>query len=151
MNNIIIFSVFQKDVSEDANYMNTIKVESMLKRTNIPFKAVQGVYKGTKEESFIIDLKYINAAMELARHYNQESILVIDANSNATLKYMPVTVESDSYLGIFQEVLESTAKTLDAYTYDIETGTYYACLPERRQTDRISFNTKTWRINEPNR
>jgi hypothetical protein len=146
MTNVIIFSVFQSNCSEDVNYSNTIKVENMLERAKIPFKALSGMYKGIKEESFAIDLKHQNAALELARQFNQESILIIDSSSRATLKYMPVSIESDISIGYFQEVSETKAKSLDAWTLDIDTGTYYACLPERRESDRVSFDTRTWSI-----
>lgn len=154
MNNVIIFSVFQKDCSEDLNYINTVKVEDMLKRVNIDFKAVQGMYKGTKKESFAIDLKHKNAAIELCYKYNQESYLVVDKDFRAKLVYLPLTpYTKDSLtrtedLGYFREVSEDFAKKQDGYSYDEETGKYFTCIKDERKTDRISFNTKTWRINE---
>jgi homospermidine synthase len=146
MTNVIIFSVFQSKTDEHSDYKNTGFVQKQFKACNIPFKLVQGVYKGNKELSFIIDLKYQNAAMELARQYNQESVLVVDSIGKATLKYLPMSIESDTSLGYFQETTETIAKSHDAYTYDIDTGIYYICTPDRRGNDRISFDTRTWDI-----
>jgi hypothetical protein len=144
MKNKIIFSVFQNGYSIDENYINTIRMEKELKRSKIEFKALQGMYKGIHEESFAIDLKWLNEALALTQRFNQESVLIVDQDGRATLKYLPTNLKPDVNLGYFIQVSESKAKTQDAYTYDMDSETYYIC--ERRKHERISFDTRTWNI-----
>lgn len=114
--------------SIEENQQRTAKLAAFLK-TNLTdtWKAepVKGCYKGQEEDSFKvnvndpIDLGVVDAA---ARHFEQESYLVIDAERIAWLYYLKGRTQR---LGEFVAVSEFEAKAQDAWTFDPESGTYF--------------------------
>lgn len=126
MINKVIFSVFQKGKSNDENLISTTKIMTLLNKTGVEFQNVEGCYKGTKELFFVLDLRMLPVAKELAVMNNRESILTIDTMGDVMLHYMPVTLEQDLPLGKFISVSKEVALAQDAYTYDLK-GTYYIC------------------------
>lgn len=87
----VIFSVFQKDKPYHENYRNTLYVSTTLKElTDAVVIPAEGSYKGDKELSFVITnpsrhiMKVIGS---IIRHFNQESILVVDKDHKANLLY----------------------------------------------------------------
>jgi len=62
--------------------------------------------------------------LNLARDYNQESVLLLDNQRSGWLVFCDD--EHQEYLGTFKEVSPMRADTLDAYTKD--NGRYYACV-----------------------
>ena len=88
------------------------------------FKTLQGSYKGQVETSYLVDADFQGIVWDLAREYNQESILYVDENRNAYLEYLADgRIEK---LGKFQAI--TNVKNLDAYTVDLSTGIAYAAL-----------------------
>jgi hypothetical protein len=86
---------------------------------------VKGCYKGQEKDSFKvnvndpIDLGAVDAA---ARHFEQESYLVIDSDRIAWLCYLKGRTVR---LGEFVVVSEFEAKAQDAWTFDPESETYF--------------------------
>lgn len=67
--------------------------------SRLDFVECQGVYKGTKEASYVghvPDLQTVHTLLTLASQYGQESILVVDWDANAFLFYTDNTME---YIG----------------------------------------------------
>jgi hypothetical protein len=116
-----IFSVEQAGESDKTNKANTDKISFYLECRGIPFKEVIGHYKGSNETSFVVDQKHENEVQSLAKQYNQESILYVDALGNATLEYLD---GNKVKLGKF-EVVDSP-KGLDSFTFDPINEVYYA-------------------------
>ena len=109
---IISAERFNKSV-EDNNARTFGLVKEML-RLGLSFTAVKGVYKGTAEQSFIVDSLgmpdgWIMATM---RGLNQESILAVDQDNDASLVYADGDTE---YLGKFQRH-DGALDALEAYT-----------------------------------
>jgi hypothetical protein len=91
--------------------------------TNTQFKTLQGMYKGEKETSYLVDADFENVAVKLAEEYNQESILYVDETRDAFLLFKSGERQK---LGKWQEIKNIAG--LDAYTIDISTGRVYAAL-----------------------
>lgn len=72
-----------------------------------------------RTESELVRLK------ELAASYNQESILVLDGDNNATLVYLERYLTID--LGVFTRCTEEEAVSQPNYSYD-ENGDYWICV-----------------------
>lgn len=91
-------------------------------------KRVLGSYKGILETSFVANADTddkLDAVIQLAKQYNQESVLIIDEQRRASLFF----IKTGQYepIGDFRAVDAETAKSLDNWTLD---GTqYYAVLP----------------------
>lgn len=139
MRNKIIFSVFQSTKSNDENLIVTSKVLKLFNKNSIQVELMEGCYKGIKELSMVVDMRYLTAVKEIAILNSQESILLIDSESNATLHYMPVTLEHDMPLGIFTKVSKEEALMQDAYTNDLK-GSYYICKQYNQN------NLQTWNM-----
>lgn len=77
MNSCIIFSVDRKENSERDNINSRIELEDILNEEVIPFKECEGVYKGTKEVSYLVDGKHEDTVQQLCQAFNQESYLYI--------------------------------------------------------------------------
>ena len=88
----VIFSVFQSRLSHRDNMDNHKKVLRHLKDFGLRFKVVEGVYRGESELSILVPV--INQVFDLAtveqlaHIYNQHSILFVDSDRNAELKFM---------------------------------------------------------------
>lgn len=113
---------------------------AVLKEYDIPFKRVDGVYKGEKENAYVVPLPYdedgaeflLAALRSLAMGYNQECILRVHPDGSAYLvntdKCSVSRYGRESYIGQWQEVSRHHAETLDGYTFDPESGRYFAAL-----------------------
>ena len=107
---------------------------------DIPFKHVNGVYKGEKENAYVIPLPHdgerqdflLAVLRSLAMGYNQECILRVHPDGSAYLvntdKCRVSRYGKETYIGQWQEVSRHHAETIDGYTYDPETGRYFAAL-----------------------
>ena len=103
--------------------VQTAALERDLLKSGFEFKKVKGVYKGVSEDSFlvsVVDTPLEEAALKiLARDFNQESILYVDGNRNATLIFVDFNNESKQLLkGKFQAVPDHVAKQLENTTFD---------------------------------
>lgn len=78
--------------------------QEILKQLGLPYLSAIGKYKGDSERSYIIPLSgahwdELNDILELARQYNQESVLLVDSNSRATLYFLKT--DKESHIGTF--------------------------------------------------
>jgi hypothetical protein len=144
--NKVIFSVYQSSLDEGTNFINSQTVSALMTMEGIKFHQVFGVYKNSKELSFVVDSDLIRLARHYGTKYNQESILVIDDKLNTELEFLPLSIIPNLELGIFREVPESFAKLKDSYTYDPSNQKYYVTVKEEREVERVSFDTRTWKV-----
>ena len=113
---------------------------AVLNEHGFRFKHVDGVYKGEKENSYIIPLSHdedlanfnLSVLRSLALTYNQECILRVHSDGSAYLintdKCSVSKYGHESYIGQWREVSRHHAEALDGYTYDPEMGRYFAAL-----------------------
>lgn len=122
-----IVSGARPDFSSLANGNRTDSLERWLRAGGFATVQVNGCYKGNRERSIlIIDDAPSNslcesAVMRLARQYEQESVLAVDANRQARLIYCDD--RSFESIGQWRGVSKKTAEHSDAYTE--RAGQYY--------------------------
>ena len=109
-----IVSAERFNLSVEDNKARTLGLVKEMLRLGLSFTAVKGVYKGTAEQSFIVDAHgmpdgWIMATM---RGLDQESILAVGDNMDANLVYADGSIES---IGTFQRH-DGALDALEAYT-----------------------------------
>lgn len=114
---MFIVSVYQKTESEKTNKINHDTIVRSFKT-----KEVQGMYKGEKELSMIIEDKNRNQAYFLMALYNQECILYVSDLTKAAI--LIDKNYNETYIGVFTEIKEN--ELFDNYT--IIDGRRYTCL-----------------------
>ena len=131
----VIFSVFQSRLSHQDNMDNHKKVLRHLKDFGLRFKVVEGVYRGESELSILVPV--INQVFDLAtveqlaHVYNQHSILFVDSDRNAELKFMVKAFDENldqvrsEKLGKFIATTKGIATQCENYTKD--GNNYYIC------------------------
>ena len=131
----VIFSVFQSRLSHQDNMDNHKKVLRHLKDFGFNYKVVEGVYRGESELSILVPV--INQVFDLAtveqlaHIYNQHSILFVDSNRNAELKFMVKAFDENldqvrsEKLGKFIATTKGIATQCENYTKD--GNNYYNC------------------------
>ena len=131
----VIFSVFQSRLSHQDNMDNHKKVLRHLKDFGLRFKVVEGVYRGESELSILVPV--INQVFDLAtveqlaHIYNQHSILFVDSDRNAELKFMVKAFDENldqvrsEKLGKFIATTKGVATQCENYTKD--GNNYYIC------------------------
>ena len=132
----VIFSVFQSKLSHQDNMDNHKKVLRHLKDFGLRFKVVEGVYRGESELSILVPV--INQVFDLAtveqlaHIYNQHSILFVDSDRNAELKFMVKPFDASlnelpksEKLGKFIATTKGVATQCENYTKD--GNDYYIC------------------------
>lgn len=98
------------------DHVNTNALKATLIDLGATFEEVEGCYKGVTEKSFKVKFEAekgisLMKVSELAKFYNQESILVQWSNNSCTLIYMNGNIEG---IGIMEEV--DSTEGLDAYS-----------------------------------
>jgi len=132
----VIFSVFQSKLSHQDNMDNHNKVLKHLKDFGLRFKVVEGVYRGESELSILVPV--INQVFDLAtveqlaHIYNQHSILFVDSDRNAELKFMVKPFDASlnelpksEKLGKFIATTKGIATQCENYIKD--GNNYYIC------------------------
>jgi hypothetical protein len=131
----VIFSVFQSRLSHRDNMDNHKKVLRHLKDFGLKYKVVEGVYRGESELSILVPV--INQVFDLAtveqlaHIYNQHSILFVDSDRNAELKFMVKAFDENldqvktEKLGKFIATTKGIATQCENYTKD--GNNYYIC------------------------
>ena len=131
----VIFSVFQSRLSKADNMDNHKKVLRHLEDFGLKYKVVEGVYRGESELSILVPV--INQVFDLAtveqlaHIYNQHSILFVDSNRNAELKFMVKAFDENldqvktEKLGKFIATTKGIATQCENYTKD--GNNYYIC------------------------
>ena len=94
------------------NHINSLTVKSVLKDEGLSFSVTQGVYKDTKEISFMVfDGPNVKSTIEaLCKIYNQECYLLRDVDNEGYLVYPNGTRER------IGNPVEVTSKGCDNYT-----------------------------------
>ena len=131
----VIFSVFQTRLSKDENLENHEKVLNHLKTFGLRFKVVEGVYRGESELSILVPVINqvfdLSTVEQLAHIYNQHSILFVDSDRNAELKFMVKAFDENldqvktEKLGKFIATTKGVATQCENYTKD--GNDYYIC------------------------
>ena len=132
----VIFSVFQSRLSHADNLDNHKKTLNHLKAFGLKFKVVEGVYRGESELSILVPV--INEVFDLAtieqlaHIYEQHSILFVDSDRNAELRFMVKPFDASlnelpksEKLGKFISTTRGIATQCDNYTKD--GNNYYIC------------------------
>ena len=131
----VIFSVFQSRLSKADNMDNHKKVLRHLEDFGLKYKVVEGVYRGESELSILVPV--INQVFDLAtveqlaHIYNQHSILFVDSDRNAELKFMVKAFDENldqvrsEKLGKFIATTKGIATQCENYTKD--GNNYYIC------------------------
>lgn len=120
----IILSAELSNLTELENLRRTANLRSCLNDLKLSYKEVDGCYKGSTENSFMViipDEATFEVVRDLAlKSFNQESILFRDYAGKARLEYQNGdTIE----LGSFKEVSKEQATSEDAYT--VVNGAYW--------------------------
>lgn len=129
--NKVFFSVYQASKSQDENQQAHAEVVKRLTIGRVSFRVVRGVYKGTVEDSFLLEstdyaghLNNLTVSGIIARDYAQESILEVH-NDNAAVLHTLTGAQESTPVGTFGEVSRSEAETAGSYTVDPITGKHY--------------------------
>ncbi len=132
----VIFSVFQSRLSHADNLDNHKKVLRHLKDFGLKFKVVEGVYRGESELSILVpvinEVFDLATVEQLAHIYEQHSILFVDSDRNAELRFMVKPFDASlnelpksEKLGKFVSTTRGIATQCDNYTKD--GNNYYIC------------------------
>ena len=125
---VVILSAESNKNSFEGNRQRTETLRGCLQDCNFTFKGGTGVYKGNKEDCFVVIVKNesdIQTLKDFAfKNFDQESILYQDANQEAYLHYNCGKIER---LGILQEV--NSSENLDSFT--ILNDKIYTTLPRK--------------------
>ena len=119
----VIISAENANESKEVNAKKHNELMAQLKRDKFSIKEVEGVYHGTKEKSILVVLNQKWLAVELATFknyaaiFNQESILFVDGERNASLLF-PYNKENSEKLGKFIAVSKGIAIQMSNYTFD---------------------------------
>ena len=119
----VIISAENANESKEVNAKKHNELMAQLKRDKFSIKEVEGVYHGTKEKSILVVLNQKWLAVELATFknyaaiFNQESILFVDEERNASLIF-PYNKENSEKLGKFIAVSKGIAIQMSNYTFD---------------------------------
>lgn len=109
-----IISAERYDLTVEENKARTLAFVQEMLDLGLTFVAVRGVYKGTSEQSFIVNAYGMPTGwiQHKMRELDQESILVIEQDNSATLVYAD---GAEEYLGKFQRH-RGSVDGLEAYT-----------------------------------
>lgn len=114
-----VFSVYRgQDATQDK--LNHLEQLQALSGTN---KEVLGCYKGTQELSIVTALP-LDKVLNIAMHYGQESILVLESDNTA--KLLMVSSGETKTIGKLEQVTKDEALRLDSWSYRADLDQYYA-------------------------
>lgn len=124
---LVIFSAFRGNKSHEQNEKNHRAAMLGLEVDKIPFTEVIGMYKGESEKSLMVltsgDFAF-KTCFEIAKIFDQESVLTRDNENNARLVYLDNSRPPER-LGKLIKVSESEAILSDSYTYVPSLNEYY--------------------------
>jgi hypothetical protein len=107
----------------EENKKNHLELMTQLKKDKFSIKEVEGVYHGTSEKSILVILnnKWLFTDLGYLKNYasifDQESILFVDGDRNATLIFMKKPWLEEK-LGKFISVSKGIATQMSNYTFD---------------------------------
>jgi enoyl-[acyl-carrier-protein] reductase (NADH) len=114
----VIFSAELASLSEESNRNRTALMAGALSNRGIEWQRVDGAYEGHREASFLVftyeGSDTADQIEKLAQHYQQESILYVDAQR---LAYLLMVREGRTIeLGKFKELTWAEAERASNYT-----------------------------------
>lgn len=118
-NPFIIFSAEKDYRTQEENENATEAIKRYLARRGIDYASVLGSYKGVTENSVLIPNYPSNyeEALFLAKHFDQESILLVDVRGRTYLEYLDGSTDERAYIGQWTEVDADLGKKIfDAWT-----------------------------------
>ena len=119
----VIISAERFDKTVEENKKSHLELMTQLKKDKFEIKEVDGVYHGTSEKSILVILnkKWLYTDLGYLKNYasifDQESILFVDGDRNATLLFMKKPWLEEK-LGKFIAVPKGIATQMSSYTYD---------------------------------
>jgi hypothetical protein len=117
---MIIMSAYRAELTTKQNEARHTRLRVDIRSIGGEMVDATGYYKGIQEGSLVVTGLGPESLQVVARKYNQESILVVGANSDASLLFD----DGSTYeLGKFRQVSESDVEGKDAYT--IVEGRFY--------------------------
>lgn len=111
-----------------SSYHETV-IKQFFKDNNIGFKQLIGSYKGTMEDSYIINKKYLSTIERAGFLYAEESILLLGESlgqnrRRASLHFLNA-LKPDQDIGILRAVVKEDAMKEDAWSYRPDLDTYF--------------------------
>jgi hypothetical protein len=122
----IILSACQGKNIEQDTYQTGI-LREVLKVYNFPFKEVLGCYGSKKEVSFYVQTDLVKEFLDLSTQFNQECILFVDQDRQASLIRKNGLLRQVDSIGTFTQVKQDVALQSANFTYDHENNGYYIC------------------------
>ena len=124
---ILIFSVFQKDRSNESNLDNHQCIIQRLSQLGIGYKVLDGVYQGETEKSIlVVDSPEMRQTVEsVCKQFNQDCYLKSDSQRNTSLVYQDGT---ETQIGTLKRVSQDEAQKLDGYSVDPTDGSIWATI-----------------------
>lgn len=122
------FTIISAELSTASDAENIARTETLrlnLKLSGYKFKEVLGIYKNSREVSFVVICDRGNelaTLLDFARDFNQECILFVDQKRKATLIYDQY---NQTVIGTFKACSAKEAVKLDASTYCAELDQWY--------------------------
>ncbi len=112
----VIISADLDTLTIEENAARYVEMKSSLVSLQIGFTTAYGSYKGKFENSLIVPVleDKIKVLRGMAKHFEQDCILVIDEMNTAHLDFLNGQTKT---LGIFREVHSEVAKRQENYTY----------------------------------
>lgn len=126
-----IFSVYEtgtnnKQLDEASNIKRHYALMNALREQGVPFQETHGAYEGIPERGLAFHGDHhLPMIRRLADQFNQDSVLSVDREGNAKLRYRD---GKEVELGRWTEISPQQAKNVTAYTFDPKTKKYWAAL-----------------------
>lgn len=118
----IIFSAYQHDMPRNINEANHCEIVAFLRKWNVPFRQLTGMYKGRVEKSVMIPACKRRIAITFGHLYHQESILELDNERGAT--FTELKTGEKHFAGWLKAVSKEAAMKDEGWTKD-EGGQYW--------------------------
>ena len=136
---IFFLSAERVEESPGYNEHSTGVLATELTRQGLPYKQVEGYFAGHKEATFlIVGAEHEAAVFCLGVLFKQGAYVRCDGDRNAFL--VDLGEGGVEHLGTFRKVTSEQAKRWGAYTFDPETGQYWAATNPTQSTSEGNDN-----------
>ena len=138
------FAVLSAELAGEPSAFNaqaTAELQDDLERHGLRFVSILGSYKGAEENSFVALLSSVldwHVVQALGRIYDQESVLLVNADRSAALHYADGRVE-----GIGQWTAVDSVAGLDSWTRDA-LGQHYSVVSKHSKYSVEYAQEKGW-------
>lgn len=130
LSDVIIFSVYRKELQEEDNKLNHILAESVLIDNHINYVEAIGVYMSDKEQCFICTVRNGGEEIiaELCRIYNQECYMIATQHKHGLRKVQFAYPPHNKFVGYLKEVPKEVALVSGGYTYRPDVDKYWTII-----------------------